>query len=64
MNINGHEEPSQSLPDASCASCGLPANPRSDHVVVEFNTSWSQDTVCRIWHRRCYDEFLDFGEEV
>lgn len=64
VNNNGHAKPSQSLPDEICPACGLPANPDSGHVVVEFKAGWTpQATICRIWHRRCYDEIVDRGEE-
>lgn len=45
MTVNGHTKPVQRFPDALCASCGFPANPGSDHVVVEFNPSWSSRTL-------------------
>jgi|GEM_PF-4257212 len=64
MNNNGHAKSSEALPDAPCAYCGLPANPDFGHVVVEFLAGRiPQETVSRIWHRRCYDELLDQGEE-
>jgi hypothetical protein len=64
MTVNGHAKTVQRFPDALCALCGPPASPGSDHVVVEFNPRWSpQDTVYRVWHRRCYDVLLDQVEE-
>ncbi len=64
MSGNGHAQPLESLSDGICAACGLPANPDSDHVVMEVRKGWTpQDTVCLVWHRCCYDEFLDQGEE-
>jgi hypothetical protein len=59
MNNNGHAKPSQSLPDEICAACGLPANPDSGHVVVEFKAGWilrrqsvecgTADVTTRLW---------------
>lgn len=46
MTNNGHTKPSQSPSDALCAACGLPANPDSDHVVVEVKKGGTlRDTV-------------------
>jgi len=64
MGHNGHATSSQDLTIVPCAACGLPANLNSGHVVVEFKKGETpQDTVCRVWHRRCYDEFVNRGEE-
>ena len=64
MSNNGHAAPLESLSDILCTGCGLPANRDSDHVVMEVTKGWTpQDAVCLVWHRRCYDEFLDHGEE-
>lgn len=64
MSSNDHATPLESLSDILCTGCGLPANPDSDHVVMEVRKGWTpQDTVCLVWHRGCYNEFLDHGEE-
>lgn len=64
MSSNGHATPVASLSDVLCTGCGLPANPDSEHVVREVRKGWTaQDTVCLVWHRCCYNEFLDQGEE-
>jgi len=64
MNHNGHTDPSQSLPDAPCPGCGVPANSSSEQAVVEFQVGeTAEDITCLVWHQHCYDEFLDQGEE-
>lgn len=64
MSGNGQAKLLENISDSLCAACGLPANPDSDHVVKEVTKGWiPQDTVCLVWHRGCYDEFLDHGEE-
>jgi hypothetical protein len=64
MSDNGRSKPSPIHSQKPCASCGLPADLDSDHVIVEFKARRSfQDAIARVWHRGCYDEFLDQGEE-
>lgn len=66
MNANGHTDPSQSVPDAPCPWCGVPANSDSEQAVVEVQGAEGrapQDMTCLVWHQDCYDEFLDRGEE-
>lgn len=66
MNNNGDTASSQSVPDAPCPLCGIPANSEAEPAVVEFQKGegrTSQDMTCLVWHQHCYDEFLDQGEE-
>lgn len=66
MNVNGHTDPSQIMPDVPCPWCGVPANSDSDQAVVEFQVAEGgspQDMACQVWHQDCYNAFLEQGEE-
>ncbi len=64
MSDNIHAKPLESLSETLCAACRLPASPNSEGVIMEVGKGWTpQGAVCLVWHRCCYDEFLDQGEE-
>ncbi len=62
---NTGRAPIQSLPLILCAFCGGPADPQSSEAIVETHgRRIPDDHITQIWHRSCFDEFLDQGEET
>lgn len=49
MSSNGHATPLESLSDILCTGCGLPADPDSDHVVIEVRKGWTPQTLSALF---------------
>ncbi len=48
-----------------CIFCKEPADPQSADVIIETcGRLLLGDPITQIWHRSCYDDFLDQGEET
>lgn len=57
--------PLQPLPRTLCVFCEGPADPQSSEVIVETHgRRIPGDHITQIWHRSCFDDFLDRGEET
>ena len=55
----------QPIPLSLCVFCQGPADPQSAEVIVETRGRLTLgDPITQIWHRSCYDDFLDQGEET
>jgi len=65
MNDNGHKEQIQDLLQVSCMFCGVSANLESKDVIVETHGNlFSHGEILQVWHRRCFEDYLDEGEET
>jgi len=65
MNDNGHKEQIQDLLQVSCMFCGMSVNLESKDVIVETHGNlFSHGERHQVWHRRCFEDYLDEGEET
>jgi hypothetical protein len=65
MHDNGEKNPHRSRSQLPCIFCGLVADLDHDDLIVELRGNPSSyDAMPQVWHRRCYNDFLDQGEET
>lgn len=62
---NTRRDHRHNLSPVPCAFCGEPADLRRTDVIVEAHGQHTSHTrINEIWHRSCFDDFLDQGEET
>lgn len=65
MNDNGERKAPHNRSQLPCMYCGLPSDLDCNDVVLELlPTLPLRDAVSQVWHRYCYDDVLDEGEET
>jgi hypothetical protein len=61
---NGMSPSAQLPPKPACQACGKPIDLQRDNVLMELvDNPLSHNIQPLVWHQRCYDRFLDEGEE-
>lgn len=65
MNDHDERKPSRHRSQLPCMYCGLPADLDCRDVVLEHLPNLPpQGAISQAWHRHCYNDFLDEGEET
>lgn len=64
MKNNGSRTPARVSQRQGCHACGKIVNLQHDNVLVELpDDASSPKKEAIVWHKDCYNQFLDDGEE-
>ena len=65
MPENSHRGRVSDRSRPACMYCGNSVNLEGEDAVTDSRgQTSSSDTTVQVWHRRCFEEYLDQGEET